>query len=465
MDSDGNSIKYARGAEMYCICRKWIITGLILSGVCFGRFNADLDSDKYVGLNDLAIIASHWLDNGNPGCLGDTGSDCQINMTDLAKLSGQWQWMECVSSATASSVENASLGPSNAIDGSLGTRWSSSFNDNQWLQIHLGQVRNIYGLTIYWEAAYARVYNVQVSNDAGIWTTVYSTTTGNGGTDDISFAEQSMVYIRINCITRATQYGSSIYEVELKSDDSCQGSSATWNLVWSDEFGGPNINTSNWNWETGAGGWGNNEWQYYTNNPDNSYISNGSLVIAARKNHMGYNYTSARMTTKNKQSFMYGRMEARIKLPAGGPGMWPAFWMLGNNISSVGWPECGEIDILEAVNYFTEVVGAVHYGTSNPYVHDYNSSGYNPGLNVSADYHVYAIEWEPTEIRWYFDGVIFRKTSTWWNSSPYPAPFNLPFFFILNIAVGGNWPGYPDASTPFPQYMYIDYVRVYQKTP
>jgi len=445
--------------------RKWVFFVWVLAGVSFGRFAADLDGDKYVGVKDLETIAYYWLDNGNPGCNGDTGSDCQIDMADIAKLAEQWQWMECVSSASASSVENASLGPSNAIDGNMSTRWSSSFDNNQWLQIDLEQSRNIYGLTIYWENAYARVYNVQVSDDASNWTTVYSTSNSNGGTDDINFTEQSMEYIRINCITRATQYGSSIYEVELKSNDSCQGSSASWELVWSDEFNGSNIDTSIWNWEIGDSGWGNNEWQYYTNHADNSYISNGNLVIVARKNHLNHNYTSARMTTKNKQSFMYGRMEARIKLPVGGNGMWPAFWMLGDDISSVGWPECGEIDILEAVNDFTEVVGAVHYGTGSPYNHQYNSQGYNPGLDVSADYHVYAIEWEPTVIRWYFDDVNFFTETYWFNSDPYPAPFNQPFFFILNIAVGGNWPGYPDASTPFPQSMYIDYVRVYQLTP
>ena len=239
-------------------------------------------------------------------------------------------------------------------------------------------------------------------------------------------------------------------------------------LVWSDEFNGTNIDTSVWTHEIGHGfdgGWGNNELQYYTNHSDNSYLANGNLVIVARKNHLNHDYTSARMKTQNKQSFQYGRMEARIKLPQGGNGMWPAFWMLGDDIANVGWPECGEIDILEAINDFTEVVGALHYGSGSPYIHDYESRTYNPGIDVSTDYHIYAVEWEPTVIRWYFDGVNFFTKTDWWNSEPYPAPFNQPFFFILNIAVGGNWPGYPDASTPFPQTMYVDYVRVYQLLP
>jgi len=237
-------------------------------------------------------------------------------------------------------------------------------------------------------------------------------------------------------------------------------------LVWSDEFNGPNIDTSIWNWEIGDWGWGNNELQYYSNHSDNSYISNGDLVIVARKNHLGHNYTSARMTTQNKQSFMYGRLEARIKLPVGGQGIWPAFWMLGNNFNSIGWPECGELDILEVINDFTNIHGALHYGSSDPYQHDSNTGSYNPGLDVSADYHTYAVEWEPTEIRWYFDDVNYYTISSWWaGGSPYPAPFNQQFFFILNIAVGGNWPGNPDGSTPFPQMMYIDYVRVYELQP
>ena len=235
-------------------------------------------------------------------------------------------------------------------------------------------------------------------------------------------------------------------------------------LVWSDEFYGPNIDTGNWNWEIGDGGWGNEEWQYYTSHSDNSYISDGSLVIAARKDHLGHSYTSARMTTKNKQSFQYGRLEARIKLPQGGAGIWPAYWMLGSNFDSAGWPRCGEIDILEAINDFTHIHGTLHYGTGNPWAPDNNGGAYEPSVDVSDDYHVYAIEWEPTVFRWYFDGVNYYTSSNWWSVDAYPAPFNQPFFFILNIAVGGRWPGYPDASTPFPQYMHIDYVRVYEKT-
>ena len=234
-------------------------------------------------------------------------------------------------------------------------------------------------------------------------------------------------------------------------------------LLWSDEFNGTQIDSAVWSHEIGDNGWGNNEWEYYTNSSENSYVDNGSLVIVARKDHLGHDYTSARMNTYGKQSFKYGRLEARIKLPEGGNGIWPAFWMLGDSIATTSWPGCGEIDILEAVNGFDFVNAALHYGTYDPYIHDYSSASYYPAEDVSDGYHVYAIEWKENQIRWYYDNVNYYRTSSWWNGDDYPAPFNQNFFFILNIAVGGNWPGYPDETTPFPQYMYVDYVRAYEK--
>jgi beta-glucanase (GH16 family) len=237
-------------------------------------------------------------------------------------------------------------------------------------------------------------------------------------------------------------------------------------LAWSDEFNGSSINTAIWNWEIGDSGWGNNEWQYYTNHPENSYISNGNLVIVARENHLGHDYTSARMTTQNKQSFLYGKMEARIKLPTG-QGLWPAFWMMPADSAYGGWASSGEIDIMEMINQATTIYGTLHFGGGWPNNQSTGGS-YSPGgVDFSEDFHVYMLEWEPDVMRWYVDGVLFStKTSSQWWSDGAPgnprAPFDQPFFFILNVAVGGNWPGYPDASTSFPQSMYVDYVRVYQ---
>nr|MBC8469219.1 glycoside hydrolase family 16 protein [Planctomycetota bacterium] len=178
-----------------------------------------------------------------------------------------------------------------------------------------------------------------------------------------------------------------------------------------------------------------------------------------RKNYFGYDYITARLNTSWKKNFTYGRMEARIKLPVGGQGIWPAFWMLGQNYEWVGWPMCGELDILEAINDLSLVYGTIHYGTAH-----HNGGAHYPGVNLSDDYHIYAVEWDTYEIRWYFDNVNYHTDwGTWWTpAADYPAPFNAPFFFILNLAIGGDWPGYPDGSTPFPQTMYIDYVRAYE---
>ncbi|MCE5185575.1 MAG: family 16 glycosylhydrolase [Planctomycetaceae bacterium] len=445
---------------------KPILLFILLPACCFAGFSADLDGDKYVGLSDLVTMASYWLDNGNPGCQGDTGSDCNIDMEDFTALSQQWQWVECVAvSATASGQEEGPYAASNAVDGSMSTRWSSSFYDNQWIQIDYGVSRTSYGVTLYWENAYARVYNVVVSENGSDWTTIYSTSNSDGGTDDITWPLRSMRYLRINCITRALPYGSSLYEIVLKSDDVCHTPVINWQLVWSDEFDGPSINTANWNWEIGRGnpsGWGNEELEYYTDSTENSYIENGSLVIAALKNTQEPVYTSARMTTKNKHYFKYGRMEARLKLPALEVGIWPAFWMMPQDSVYGGWAASGEIDIMEAVKEPYTVYGTIHYG--GVWDHNVNTGGsYSNGTNFSQDYHVYALEWEPTQMRWYVDDVLYLTQTSWYTEGyPYPAPFDQSFYFILNLAVGGRWPSYPSDSTNFPKFMYVDYIRVYQ---
>ena len=241
--------------------------------------------------------------------------------------------------------------------------------------------------------------------------------------------------------------------------------------VWSDEF--DTINSNNWTFETGGGGWGNNELQFYTGG-DNAYIqfdpavnSNVLVLEARQENPQGYNcwygycqYTSTRMISRNKQEFTYGRFEARIKLPQT-QGIWPAFWMLGNDIGSVGWPTSGEIDIMEHVGYEPTLThGAVHgpgYSGNTPF-----TGTYNVGASVDADYHVYAVEWDANNIRWYVDGNNFYSLSRSQVQAYGNWVFDHPFFLLLNVAVGGNWPGSPDGSSTFPQRMYVDYVRVYQ---
>jgi len=243
-------------------------------------------------------------------------------------------------------------------------------------------------------------------------------------------------------------------------------------LIWSDEFDGTSIDPNNWEHMIGDGtayglpaGWGNNELQYYTSRPENSYVADGNLhIIAREEQYAGCDYTSARLRTQNLRDFLYGRMEARIKLPTG-QGMWPAFWMLPTDWVYGGWAASGEIDIIEAVNIPTTVYGTIHYGGQWPY-NTSSGGSYSDGTDFSDEFHVYALEWEPDVMHWYVDGIWYHtETSADWYSDGAPdndrAPFDQRFHFLLNIAVGGNWPGPPDETTVFPQVMMIDWVRVY----
>ena len=231
-------------------------------------------------------------------------------------------------------------------------------------------------------------------------------------------------------------------------------------LVWSDEFDGTSVNPNNWTYDLGASGWGNNEWQNYTNNSENSSVADGYLTITARQEGSGY--TSARLKSQGLQSFQYGRMDIRAKLPEG-QGIWPAIWMLGENFSTTGWPACGEIDIMELVGHQPSTThGTAHWGSSWN-VHQYNGSSISlpNGEKFSDSFHLFSVIWEENEITWLMDDqAFFSIDNTQMNGQPYP--FNAPFFFIMNIAVGGNWPGYPDATTEFPQQMVVDCVRVFQ---
>lgn len=232
-------------------------------------------------------------------------------------------------------------------------------------------------------------------------------------------------------------------------------------LVWSDEFDGGNINSSNWTYDLGASGWGNNEWQNYTSSPSNSSVSDGFLTITARQE--GGGYTSARMKSLDLQEFQFGRIDFRAKMPEG-QGIWPALWMLGSNFPEGGWPQCGEIDVMELVGHQPSTVhGTAHWGSSWN-VHQYNGGEISlpGGAKFSDAFHLFSIVWEANSITWYMDDQpYYNINSSQMNGQPYP--FNAPFFFIMNIAVGGTWPGYPDASTQFPQTMVVDYVRVFQQ--
>jgi beta-glucanase (GH16 family) len=235
-------------------------------------------------------------------------------------------------------------------------------------------------------------------------------------------------------------------------------------LAWADEFSGTTLDGTVWNQEigNGASGWGNNELEYYTNDVKNTFLSNGNLIIEARKESIsGFNYSSGRMTTQNKKNFKFGRIDIRAKLPVA-KGLWPALWMLGENITTVSWPACGEIDIMELIgNFPSRTYGTMHWktaaGTNTNKGTEYNlSSG-----DFSQQFHVFSLIWTQDTLKWLVDDQLFL-TTTKADVGTANYPFNDPHFFIFNVAVGGNWPGSPDANTVFPQRMFVDYVRVFQ---
>ncbi|MCP4142223.1 MAG: family 16 glycosylhydrolase [Chloroflexi bacterium] len=234
-----------------------------------------------------------------------------------------------------------------------------------------------------------------------------------------------------------------------------------WELVWSDEFNGVTIKFANWTYDTGAGGWGNNELQNYTDREENARIEDGMLVIEAREEeYKASDYTSARIKTQELQSWTYGRVEARMKLPAG-KGVWSAFWMLGEDIATSSWPDCGEIDIMENIGDPKTVYGTVH-GPGYSGGDGVGSSYYSSDTSFAEEFHTYAVEWQPGEISWFVDDVLYNTISDADVSGAWV--YDHDFFIIFNLAVGGLWPGYPDETTVFPQQLLVDYVRVYRNT-
>ena len=249
-------------------------------------------------------------------------------------------------------------------------------------------------------------------------------------------------------------------------DTSTEPDIPNYQLVWQDEFDGPagqSPDSTNWTYDIGTGdnGWGNQELQYYTNRPENiSLDGNGNLVITARRESFGGRpFTSARIKTQGLFEQAYGRFEARIKMPWG-PGIWPAFWLLGSNIETVGWPQCGEIDVMEYRGQQPNLInGTVHgpgYSGGNSITKTYGFQ--NDRFDV--DFHLFAVEWGKDYLRFYVDDVLYQEIEPEDLSGPWV--FNNTFFMILNVAVGGNYVGFPTSETPFPQSMVIDYVRVYQ---
>lgn len=270
-----------------------------------------------------------------------------------------------------------------------------------------------------------------------------------------------------------------------------------WKLVWSDEFDGKDIDRTKWDFDTGNGfynydanmwisGWGNDELQFYTREPENAYVRDGMLHIRAiRESYQGSGYTSARLKTRKRDGTplfrkTYGKFEFRAKLPTG-QGVWPGLWMLPQEEKYGGWPRSGEIDVMEARGQEpTKVLGTLHFGSRWPANTQASKDYVLPRGQTIADFHVYAVEWEPGEIRWSVDGRLYATQSFWWSSNkadggkgvnpsreadlnPWPAPFDQSFYLVMNVAVGGKFLGNPDRTTAFPAEMVVDHVRVYDK--
>jgi len=244
-----------------------------------------------------------------------------------------------------------------------------------------------------------------------------------------------------------------------------------WRLVWNDEFNGSAVDPTRWTYDTGTGppypGWGNNELEYYTSRPENVQVAGGLLHIVARKeNYSGSSYTSARLKTQGRLSKIYGRFEFRARLPQG-QGFWPAFWLMPRDSVYGGWAASGEIDAMENRGHDPAMVfGTLHFGGEWPD----NAQSFGPAFTFptgdsATNFHTYALEWTTNAFRWYVDDKLYQTQTTWWSSGgPFPAPFDQPFYLLMNLAVGGYFPGDPDASTVFPAEVQVDYVRVYDYT-
>lgn len=296
-----------------------------------------------------------------------------------------------------------------------------------------------------------------------------SNTTGNF---EYTFIQPGNYLLDIRAYGLSGKYLREIREVSisLNNDISLEDGYTTplnydgYDLVWQDEFENNEINTNNWVFEIGTGcpnlcGWGNNELQYYRQ--ENAWVEDDVLTIEARnENYQGSNYTSARMKTQGKRSFKYGRIDIRALLPKG-QGIWPALWMLGSNITSISWPACGEIDIMEMVGGNGQektVHGTVHWDNEG---HNYVGGDYTLQTGIFAnEFHVFTIIWDENNITWLVNDNQFYQIDI---TPSHMTEFHQEFFLIFNIAVGGNWPGSPDATTVFPQQMKVDYIRVFQK--
>jgi hypothetical protein len=360
-----------------------------------------------------------------------------------------------------------------AVDQDAATRWATSdvtgWVDPGWISVDLGAVAQIHTVILQWDPAYATAFQVQISTDATNWTSIYSTTTGSGFRQTLTGLSGTGRYVRMYGTARATAYGYSLWDFEVWGTG---GNPVTppppppdvalpaTRMVFDDEFNGAagtSPDAAKWFADTGNGP--NGELETYTTN-NSTMDGNGNLVIQARKESNG-SYTSGRYNTSKSFAFTYGHAEARIKV-SGTQGLWPAFWLLGANFPTAGWPNCGEIDIMEHVGKVPDTV----YSTIHaPAYHGGAGLGapYTISGGFASAFHTYAVDWDRSHIAFSVDGnavVTLNKTDVEAHHGPWV--FDHPFYLILNNAVGGDWPGAPDATSVFPQNMAVDYVRIYQ---
>jgi beta-glucanase (GH16 family) len=369
---------------------------------------------------------------------------------------------------------------SDKINGADQAWMEVSFRDSAYNTLALYRSSIITSNNISSFGGYSTWFNLQITNQCAITSAsaliILPGTATNSATSLV--APAGTAYVRFQAVFEQgpdNANGSMFFDdftLNQTGGTPVQNAELQWNIVWDDEFNGKSINTNIWRFEVGNnGGWGNQELEYYTSNSLNAYETNGLLHIAAlQQNTNGFSYTSARMKTQNNFSTTYGRIVWSAALPAG-TGMWPALWMLGTNFPSAGWPACGEIDVVEENGTFTnKIQSSLHSGNASD--QDVTETAiYNlPSGNCATNFHTYMLQWQYGSISFSVDGNVFETQNTWTSfNSPYPAPFNSPFFLIMNLAVGGNYVGNPaiaqiNSGTVFPAQMLVDYVRVYEMT-
>jgi beta-glucanase (GH16 family) len=380
--------------------------------------------------------------------------------------------------ATASTYQDANsctgCTPAKAFDEDPASRWATSdtngWVDPGWIAVDLGATAHITQVVLQWDPAYATAYQIQTSPDGTNWTSVYSTTTGKGFKETLN-VDGTGRYVRMYGTARSNGYGYSLWTFDVYGT----GGNPTpppalppnpgnpEHLVWSDEFNGAagtQPDTGKWTQDTGAGQ--NGELETYTNGANTAMDGNGDLVIEARKEVNGQ-YTSGRINTSDHFNFTYGHVEARIKV-SGTQGLWPAFWLLGSNFKTgTPWPNCGEIDIMEHVGKVADSVYSTLHAPAYNGGNGYGSPYTVAGSDFAADFHTYAVDWDSSRMTFSVDGhAFFTADRSTVEQTRGPWVYDHPFYIILNNAVGGDWPGSPDASSVFPQRMLIDYVRVSQ---